>query len=248
MNYIDPLARVHPTARVGLFAVVGPKVDIGPDVIVFPFTVIGRPPARPGQGDPEVRNGTVIGKGSVIGSNVTIYEGVQIGKNVLIGDGARIRENCIIEDNCIVGSNCTFQRDVIMRRGSRVIDLSHITNGVIIGEGAFVSCGVSTMDDDSFNSNTGHSRDLNPPLIGGHASIGGGAVLLPGTVIGDYAVVASGAVVTHDVPEGTLVMGVPARPRPDLMGPRHDLSRDGTPGVPSHKQLGRPKVYEFEAE
>jgi acetyltransferase-like isoleucine patch superfamily enzyme len=43
------------------------------------------------------------------------------------------------------------------------------------------------------------------------ARIGAGAIFLPGVVVGEQAVVGAGAVVTRDVPAGTLVLGAPAR-------------------------------------
>ena len=46
--------------------------------------------------------------------------------------------------------------------------------------------------------------------IGNNVWLGGGAKLLPGVTIGDGAIVAAGAVVTRDVPENTIVGGVPA--------------------------------------
>lgn len=218
-----------------------PGVIIEDRVTIYPGAVIGRPPQRPGFPVDLPSADTIIAEDSIIGSNATIYAGTHIGRRVLIGDGARIRENCTIADDCIVGSNCTFQRDVVMGRGSRVIDLSHITNGVIIGEGAFVSTGVLTMDDDSFNGLNDADRDLRPPLIAPFASVGGGAVLLPGVEIGLRAVVASGAVVTKNVAPGALVMGVPAKEK-------HDLGYHGTPGVPSHALLHTAPAFSYEDE
>ena len=65
------------------------------------------------------------------------------------------------------------------------------------------------------------NHDLNPkenrknhyaPIkIGAHVWIGSNATVLPGVTIGDYAVVAAGAVVTRDVPAMTVVGGVPAK-------------------------------------
>jgi acetyltransferase-like isoleucine patch superfamily enzyme len=99
-----------------------------------------------------------------------------------------------------------------MHRGSRVIDLSHITAAVVIGEGAFISTGVLTMNDDSFaGNNPVGDRKLNAPIIGENASIGGGAILLPGVNIGDRAVVAAGSIVTKSVERDTTVMGVAAK-------------------------------------
>jgi acetyltransferase-like isoleucine patch superfamily enzyme len=238
------------TAVIAPSAVLGERIAIGFGAVIYPGThihdntyigdhaVIGRPAVRPKR-QPETNSPVSIGEGSVIGAHAVLYEGVRIGRRVLIGDGAKLRERCSIHDDCIVGSNCTFQRDVIMREGSRVIDLSHITNGVIIGEGAFVSTGVLTMDDDSFagNNQSGDSH-LNPPRIWRGASVGGGAILLPGVNVGEDAVVAAGAVVTKNVADGSTVMGVPAREK-------HDLGYDGTPGAPSHALLHSAPAFEY---
>lgn len=219
-NFIHATAQIHPKATLGKNVHIGPGaiihecVDLADGVYIWDNSVIGRAPQRPGS-EP-IRDGrrTSIGRDSVIGTNCTIYAGTFIHNNVLIGDGVRIRENCKIWAGCIIGSNCTFQNEVTMYAESRVIDLSHITAGVVIGAGAFVSTGVLTMNDDSFagNNATGEKR-LNPPSIGSHASIGGGATLLPGVNIGEDAVVAAGSIVTKNVEPGTLVMGVAAKRR-----------------------------------
>ncbi len=237
-SFIHPTAQIDSSVRmldnvtVHAYAVIhGPSL-LCEGVTVWDHAVIGRPGQRPGR-DPE-RGFTYIDKDAVIGAGATIYHSVYIGKRVLVGDGARIRESCEIREDCIIGSNCTFQNNVTMLRGARVIDLSHITAGVFIGEDAFVSTGVLTMNDNAFNGNNPQGDPiLRAPVIGHRASVGGGAILLPGTNIGNDAVVGAGAVVTKDVPEGKTVVGIPAKiryPKPVNEG-LHDLSYDGTPGT-----------------
>jgi len=51
-----------------------------------------------------------------------------------------------------------------------------------------------------------------PIVIGANVWIGRGAIVLPGVRIGDRAVIGANAVVTHDVPAGAVVGGVPAQP------------------------------------
>lgn len=226
-KHIAGTAIIHPNAtlddgvHIGQNVVIHENVHVREGATVWDGSIIGRAPQRPGHA-PDRSLKTVIGPGSVIGSLTTIYAGVWIGRDVLIGDGVRIRERTEIQAECIIGSNCTFQNDVVMLARSRVVDLSHITAGVIIGEGAFVSTGVLTMNDDSFaGNNVEGDTTLRPPRIGPLASIGGGAILLPGVNVSEGAVVAAGAVVTKDVPPYTVVMGVPAKMR--------DPWRDGRP-------------------
>lgn len=52
---------------------------------------------------------------------------------------------------------------------------------------------------------------IKPVVIGKNCWIGAGVIILPGVTIGDYSVVAAGAVVNKDVPSGVLVAGVPCR-------------------------------------
>ncbi len=186
------------------------NVLISDDVTIFPGAVIGRPPKGTGAINqrPKAIDVTLIGEGSVIGANAVIYQGVALGRNVLIGDGASIRENTVIDDDAIIGSNATIQNDVYIGRCSRVLDLSHITAHVRIGDETFVSVGVLTMNDNSM----GQGGELNPPVVGDHVRIGGGAALLPGMQVAEGALVATGAVVTHDVGSNIRVQGIPARP------------------------------------
>jgi acetyltransferase-like isoleucine patch superfamily enzyme len=59
---------------------------------------------------------------------------------------------------------------------------------------------------------TRNSSRVAPVVIGKHAFVGTGAVVLPGVRVGEAAIVGAGAVVSKDVPDGVCVVGVPARP------------------------------------
>ena len=141
-NSGDEVDRIHPTA------VIWPNVMIGEGVTIYPYAVIGRPPQVTGIVPPkEYIEVTYIGKGSVIGSGVTIYSGVALGDNVLIGDGVRIRENTSIGSQSVIGSNSTLQNDIRIGERVRVVDLSHITAGVVLEDDVFWSVGVLSMND-----------------------------------------------------------------------------------------------------
>lgn len=79
-----------------------------------------------------------------------------------------------------------------------------------IGEGVMIAQNVTIYDSDAHEISGGRGVTL-PVRIGDHVWIGLSAIILKGVTIGDGAVVAAGAVVTRDVPPGTLVAGNPAR-------------------------------------
>lgn len=97
-------------------------------------------------------------------------------------------------------------------------------NGIEIGDDTIFAPGVkiiSTNHDEATFLST-----MEPPIIiGKHCWLGANAVILPGVTIGDYSIVAAGAVVTKPVPPGVIVAGVPARiMRPVRLG--CELERD----------------------
>ena len=184
-------------------------MSIHPSVVLHTGAVIGRIPRGAGviSNPPKVERETIIGPGCVIGANAVIYAGVQLGSNVLIGDGTIIRENTVVGDDTVIGSNCTVQNGATIGSRVKIVDLSHITYDCTIGDEAFISVGVYTMNDNSMQ----RGGEVVGPKIGKRARIGGGAMLLPGVRIGDDAIVAAGSVVTKDVPPGAKVMGLPAK-------------------------------------
>lgn len=94
--------------------------------------------------------------------------------------------------------------------GTRIL----VAESVRIGARCTFSWDVQILDND-FHAITvdGHAGpSVAPVVIGDHVWVGTRAVILKGVTIGDGAVVAAGAVVTKDVPAGTIVAGVPAKP------------------------------------
>lgn len=80
-----------------------------------------------------------------------------------------------------------------------------------IGDDVTLSIRVTLMVHDASTKNaTGYTK-LGRIKIGNRVFIGANATIMPGVTIGDNAVVGAGSVVTHDVPAGAVVAGVPAR-------------------------------------
>jgi acetyltransferase-like isoleucine patch superfamily enzyme len=128
---------------------------------------------------------------------------------------------CRIGDGTTIGPFVEIQRGAAIGRRCKIQSHTFVCEGVTIGDEVFVGHGVmftndlhprATTDDGELQSES--DWDVIPTRVEHRASIGSGAVVLAGVVIGEGATVGAGAVVTHDVPAGAVVMGVPARSRP----------------------------------
>lgn len=132
---------------------------------------------------------------------------------------------------CTVMHSCNIWGSVLIGEGSRVAALVEIGGTAelptIIGERckiqafAFICPGVTIEDEVFIGPHACFTNDKYPrattnewvpekTLVKRGASIGAGAVILPGVTIGEHAVVAAGAVVTRSVPDGVSVAGNPA--------------------------------------
>jgi acetyltransferase-like isoleucine patch superfamily enzyme len=127
--------------------------------------------------------GCEIGDDTKIGTFVEIQKGARIGRRCKISSHSFICEGVTIEDEVFVGHNVTFTNDLFPR---------------------------ATLADGSLQTDA--DWKCVPTLIKRGASIGSSATILCGVTIGERAMVGAGAVVTKDVPPGTLVAGNPARP------------------------------------
>ena len=137
---------------------------------------------------------SVIGDGTRVWQNAVILKGAQIGVN------CNICAHTFIENDVIVGNNVTLKCGVYLWDGLRVED------DVFIGPNA-------SFCNDKYPRSGVHDerRNLLKTLIRRGATIGSGAVILPGITIGENAIVGAGAVVVGDVPAGQKVVGNPAR-------------------------------------
>ena len=106
------------------------------------------------------------------------------------------------------GKNITIGKDVFINSGCHFQD----QGGIEIGDGALIGHNVvlATINHD-LNPIENRKNHYAPIKIGAHVWIGSNATILSGVTIGDYAVIAAGAVVTRDVPAMTIVGGVPAK-------------------------------------
>jgi UDP-2-acetamido-3-amino-2,3-dideoxy-glucuronate N-acetyltransferase len=148
----------------------------------------------------------------IYGQHCFIDEGVEIGEDTRIGNFVFIRGNTVIGRGCLVGSYVDIEGDV--RIGSFVSLQSgcYLTRGVIIEDEVFCGPRMVTLNDKRVcYRRPSLTFDRRAPRILRAARIGGGSILCPGITIGENALVGAGSVVTHDVPDRTIVVGNPAR-------------------------------------
>ncbi|WP_430489187.1 DapH/DapD/GlmU-related protein [Rossellomorea marisflavi] len=106
------------------------------------------------------------------------------------------------------GKNISIGKDVFFNTGCSFQD----RGGIHIGDCSLIGMNVNIATlNHGLDMKTRNTTYASPVTIGKNVWIGSGATILPGVTIGDRAVVAAGAVVTKDVPEGTVVAGVPAK-------------------------------------
>lgn len=106
------------------------------------------------------------------------------------------------------GKNITIGKDVFINSGCHFQD----QGGITIGDGSLIGHNVvlATINHD-LDPRNNRKNHYAPIAIGNHVWIGSNATVLPGVTLGDWSVVAAGAVVTKDVPPYTVVGGVPAK-------------------------------------
>jgi len=126
---------------------------------------------------------------------------------------------CRIGEGTKIGAFVEVQKGVVIGRRCKISSHSFLCEGVLIEDEVFIGHGVMFTNDRYPRATTdgqlqdGSDWETIPTKICHGASIGSGAVILCGVTIGTNAIVGAGAVVTHDVEEGTVVAGVPARLR-----------------------------------
>ena len=145
-----------------------------------------------------------------------IHSTANISPDAHIGEGTKIWVNVQVREQADIGTNCILSKDVYIDQAVRMGNNCKIQNSVSVYQGV-------TIEDDVFiGPNVAFTNDkvprafnvdwkITPTIVKRGASIGANATIVCGVVIGEYAMVAAGSVVTKDVPPYTLVMANPAR-------------------------------------
>jgi UDP-2-acetamido-3-amino-2,3-dideoxy-glucuronate N-acetyltransferase len=159
---------------------------------------------------------------SYVDEGVTIGEGTKVWHFCHVQSGARIGCRCILGQNVNIANNVAIGSNVKIQNNVSVYEGTEIEDDVFLGP----SC-VLTNVTNPRSQVLRHSL-YERTLIRRGASVGANATIVCGVEIGRYAFVAAGAVVTRNVPDYALIVGVPGRQRGWIS--RHGIPLKGEPG------------------
>jgi UDP-2-acetamido-3-amino-2,3-dideoxy-glucuronate N-acetyltransferase len=153
-----------------------------------------------------------------------IVDTADVDPRAQIGAGSTIWHLAQVREHARIGQNCVIGRGAYVGPGVRLGDNCKLQNYALVYEPAELGAGVfigpaAVLTNDEYPRAVGPDGRLKSPedwsavgvVIGDGASIGARAVCVAPVSIGRWSLVAAGAVVTKDVPDFALVVGVPAR-------------------------------------
>lgn len=180
-----------------------PEVQLGRDTVIWPNTYL--------------HGKTKIGEHCTIGPNTIIHDS-QVGSQVQIL--ASVLEGAVVEDDVDMGPFAHLRKGAHLGRGVHMGNFGEVKDSYLapgvkmghfsyignaeIGENTNIGAGTITCNYDGVRKNKTE--------IGKDVFIGSDTMLVAPLKLGDGARTGAGSVVTHDVPEGMTVVGVPARP------------------------------------
>ncbi len=147
----------------------------------------------------------------------SVHPSAVVDPGAVIGDRTRVWHFSHVMPRAVIGSDCVLGQNVFVGRGVRIGSGVKIQNNVSVYEGVeledHVFCGPSVVFTNVLEPRSEIDRrdEFRRTLVRRGATLGANSTILCGLTIGRHAFVGAGAVVTADVPDYALVLGVPAR-------------------------------------
>lgn len=152
-------------------------------------------------------DGVTIHPTADVAEDASVGFGTKVWRHSQVVSGARVGEHCTVGHNCTVFGKANLGNRVKLEANIDVWDL------VTLEDLVFVGPSVVFTNDPMPRSREVSKRDAwQPTLVKTGAAIGANATIVCGVTIGAWAMIGAGAVVTKDVSDYALVVGVPAKP------------------------------------
>ncbi len=141
----------------------------------------------------------IIDEGAQIGDGTRIWHWVHVSGGAKIGERCSLGQNVYVAGQVVIGSNVKIQNNV------------SVYDAVTLEDDVF--CGPSMVFTNVHNPRSAITRkdEYRPTLVKQGATLGANCTIVCGVTIGRYAFIGAGAVVSRDVPDHALMVGVPAR-------------------------------------
>jgi len=182
---------------------IGPEVELGSEIVIHPNT--------------HLEGGTVVGRGCRLGPDTIVRDSI-------LGEGCRIEaslvEGATLEDQVTVGPFSHLRPGAHLGQGVHIGNFGEVKNsrlGAGVKMGHFSYIGDAELGDrvnvgaGTITCNFGRDGKKNQTVVGADVFIGSDSMLVAPLRIGEGAATGAGSVVTKDVPERALAVGVPAR-------------------------------------
>jgi len=141
----------------------------------------------------------------------TLDPGCEIGEGTRIWHYSHVMTGARIGRNCVLGQNVFVASKVAIGDRVRIQNNVSVFQGVVLEEDVFCGPSMVFTNDLRPRSHISRKNEFLPTLVRRGATIGANATVICGHTIGRHAFIAAGAVVTRDVPDYALMIGVPAR-------------------------------------
>ena len=148
---------------------------------------------------------------------VVVHDSAIVDEGATIGEGSRVWHFSHVCSGAVVGMNVSLGQNVFVGNKAEIGDHCKVQNNVSVydnvklEEGVF--CGPSVVFTNVYNprSMIDRKNEYLDTLVRRGATLGANSTIVCGVTVGAYAFVGAGAVVTKDVPDYALMVGVPAR-------------------------------------
>jgi UDP-3-O-[3-hydroxymyristoyl] glucosamine N-acyltransferase len=149
---------------------------------------------------PQIHPSAIVEEGATVGAGTRVWHRGHIREGSRVGNGCTLGFAVYVDTDVIVGNGCKIQNHVSLYRG------------VVLDDDVFVGPSVA-FTNDMYPRAASVEWDVRPTYVRRGASIGANATIVCGVQIGEWAMIAAGAIVTADVPAYGLIVGTPGRLR-----------------------------------